>query len=321
MNVLLTGGAGFIGSALVERLAGLGHRVTVVDDCSSGDAGRLRSAAAFVRADIACDDLRGPFASAAPGAVIHLAAQASVEASVRAPHRGAAVNVLGTVQVLRHSLACGVRRFVFASTGGALYGDAAPRPTPESAPLDPHSPYGASKAAAEAYVKAMTASAPMRYTILRLANVYGPGQRAGAGVVSAFADAVLRGEPPVIHGDGLAERDYVHVSDAVEAHVLALRMCGDGVFNIGTGTARTVREVFEAVARAAGYRGEPRYAAARAGDLRRSCLDPSRARRDLRWTARTPFGGGVAETVFSVREPAGAPARRRPVARRTRAAP
>ena len=306
MNVLLTGGAGFIGSALLNRLADDGHRVAVVDDCSTGDPARARRAAAFLRADVATVDLGEFFAATTPEVVIHLAAQASVAASVRAPGRNWTVNVLGTANVLRQSLACGARRFLFASSGGALYGDSAPLPTPESAPVEPLSPYGASKAAAERRVRSMCAGAGMDYAILRLGNVYGPGREAAAepGVVAAFARAALRGKPPRIHGDGLCERDYLHVDDAVEAHMLALHLRGDGVFNIGTGQARTVRDVFGAVARTAGYGGAPHYVEARPGDVRRSCLDVRLARRELGWRARVPFGDGIAATVRAMPEAA-----------------
>ena len=300
MKVVVTGGAGFIGSALVGRLLAGGHRVAVVDDGSTGDTARLDPAAALLRADVAAGGLAGFFAAASPEAVFHLAARADVGESVREPCRGAAVNVCGTVHVLEESLACGVRRFVLASTGGALYGDSAPRPTPEDAPPGPLSPYGASKAAAEAYVRAMTRGGAMRHAILRLGNVYGPGRRGEPGVVAAFARAILGGRRPVIHGDGLNERDYVYLSDAVEAHVRALGLSGDGVFNIGTGTARTVREVFDAVARAAGYRGEPAYGPSRPWEPHRACLDVRRARRDLGWAPRVGFREGIAETVRSM---------------------
>ncbi len=307
MNVLLTGGAGFIGSALLDRLVAEGHRVAVVDDCSAGDADRAARAAAFHRADISAAGLGGIFAAEAPEAVFHLAARTGVGESVRDPLRSAAVNVCGTVRVLRHSLASGVRRFVFASTGGALYGAAAPLPTPEEAPVDPLSPYGASKAAAETYVRTMGRLGGMRCAILRLANVYGPGQGTfgESGVVAAFARAMFDGARPSIHGDGLAERDYVHVRDAVEAHVLALHASGDGVFNIGSGTARTVLEVYGAVARAAGYAGQPVHRQARPGEARRACLDVRRARRVLGWTAAVPFAEGIAETVRAMRPPHG----------------
>ena len=310
MNVLVTGGAGFIGRPLVERLTAGGHRVAVVDDGSGGDVRRLHGVSAFLRADVADADLGAFLASTKPEAVVHLAARTDVGESLRAPCRGAEVNVCGTVNVLEHSLAAGVRRFVLASSGGALYGDSAPRPTPETCPARPLSPYGASKAAAEAYVLAMSPPGGMRYTILRYGNVYGPGRgmSGGPGVVSAFGRAMLLGERPVIYGDGLNERDYVHVSDVVKAHLCALHADRDGVFNIGTGTARTVLDVFAAVARAAGFGGDPVHTGARAGEQRRSCLDVSRARRVFGWKAVVPFETGVAETVASLRADAGTPA-------------
>ena len=302
MNVLITGGAGFIGSALTARLAAEGHRLAVVDDGSTGYLPRLRHAGALhppglLELDISGRgaELRDFFAAAQPDAVIHLTARANVPDSLADPVGVAAVNVCGTVNVLRQSLAFGVRRFVFASTGGALYGDSAPRPTPETAPPAPLSPYGASKAAAEVYVKSMSRLGAMPYTILRYGNVYGPGQ-GGAGVVGAFARAMLDGARPMIHGDGLNERD-----DVVQANRLALRMRGDGIFNIATGTALTVRQVFESVARAAGYRGEPAYGAARRGDLRHCRLDVTLARRDLRWWPQVPFERGIQQTVYSIR--------------------
>ena len=335
MNVLVTGGRGYIGSALIRRLLDGGHRVTVLDDGSSAlptatptvdrprpqrtrpDPAapfRLRPAAAvtWVEADVTDPGIGRFFFDARPRAVIHLAAQASVEASVREPVRGAAVNVCGTANVLEHSRACGVRRFVFASTGGAMYGDVRGRYATESAPCAPASPYGASKAAAEAYVGAMAPLGGMRFTVLRLANVYGalPDGAAGAGVVHEFAHAMLRGERPVIYGDGFVERDYVHLDDAVEAHMRALAMTGDGVYNIASGAARTVRAVFAAVAAAAGYHGEPAFEPARPGELRLSRLDPTLARRELGWRARVAFPQGVARTVEAMRARERAPAAR-----------
>ena len=314
MNVLITGGAGFIGSALARALLADGHRVTVLDDGSSAlepvDSPAVNppgaAAPARVEADVTDPGIGAAFAAARPEAVIHLAALASVVESLRAPLRCTAVNVSGTVNVLQHSLACGVRRFVFASTGGALYGESPSGAMPETAPCAPTSPYGASKAAAEAYVGAMSRAGAMRYAILRLGNVYGavPGGAAGPGVVAAFARAMLAGRRPVIYGDGLSERDFVHIDDVVKAHLAALALSGDGVFNIASGRARTVRQVFDTVAGAAGYPGEPRYAPPRPGELRLSRLDAARARRELGWRAKVAFERGVVHTLASMRDPA-----------------
>ena len=301
MNVLVTGGAGFIGSRLVARLLAAGHRVSVVDDLSTGDRGRVPAEAELFEVDVVAAALDRAFAAAAPRAVVHLAAVSDVAASVCDPARAAAVNVGGTVNVLGRCAAHGVRRVVFASTGGALYGDAAPLPTPEDWPPSPPSPYGASKAAAEARVAALAGGAGMGVAILRYGNVYGARGGACAGVVPAFCRAVLAGVPPAIHGDGLQERDYLYVDDAVAATERALAFDGDGVFNIGTGSSRTVREVFEAVAAAAGYRGGPAFAAAPPGEVRRSRLDVRRARQRLGWSARVGFADGVAGTLRELR--------------------
>ncbi|MXY16823.1 MAG: NAD-dependent epimerase/dehydratase family protein [Acidobacteria bacterium] len=315
MNVLITGGLGFIGLALTRALLAGGHRVSVLDDGSTApgahdqaaDAARLTPGPAppCFRGDVADPGIGTVFDAVRPEAVIHLAARASVVESLREPLACTRVNVCGTVNVLQHSLACGVRRFVFASTGGALYGESPFGPMSETAPAAPVSPYGASKAAAEAYVGAMSRSGAIRCTVLRLGNVYGPAPAAAAapGVVAAFARAMLAGRRPVIYGDGLAERDFVHIDDVVEAHRLALGMTGDDVFNIASGRARTVREVFDAVAAAAGYEGEPEFAPPRPGELRISRLDVGWARRELGWRARVPFARGVARTVASMRAP------------------
>ena len=304
MNVLVTGGAGFVGAALVRRLVAAGHRVSVVDDCSGGCAARIDAGAALFKADIVRDDLAAVFAEAAPEAVLHFAALSAVGESVARPCESAAVNVCGTVRVLERSAARGVGRFVLASSGGALYGERAPVPTPEEAAPAPASPYGASKGAAELFTVSMCRLAGVRATILRYGNVYGPGDelRGEPGVVAAFARAMLDGVPPVVHGDGLQERDFVHVDDAAAAGLAALEAGGGGVFNIASGRSRSVRDVFRAVASATGYAGAPVHAPARPGDLRRVRLDVRRAREVLGWAAGVRFAEGVARTVGAMRD-------------------
>ena len=303
MRVLVTGGAGFIGSHLVDALVEAGHAVAVVDDLSTGKAAHVNSGAALSQVDICGPELAAAFDAATPETVFHVAAQSSVSASVRDPWRDAEVNVLGTLNVLRECAAHGVGRIVFISTGGALYGEPERLPADEGHPVRPLSPYGVSKAAGEAYVAAMSRLSGMRYSVLRGANVYGPRQdpHGEAGVVAIFIGAMLAGRQPTINGDGLHERDYVYVDDVVRANLLAMEMTGDGAFNIGSGVGVTVREVFDACAAATGYEGEPRYGPERPGDVRRIRLDATLAERELDWRPAVPFAEGVARVARSMR--------------------
>lgn len=302
MDILVTGGAGFIGSHLVDRLVEAGHRVSVVDDLSTGRREQVNPGAAFYSVDITSPELSVAFEAAQPEAVFHTAAHASVIESVMDPLHDANVNVIGALNVLDQCAAHGVRRFVFSSTGGALYGEPDRLPVGESYPVRPLSPYGVSKAAAELYVDAVSRIAGMRATVLRYGNVYGPRQNpfGEAGVVAIFAQRMLHGGQPVIFGDGLHERDYVYVDDVIDANLRALEADG-GVFNIGSGAGVTVRQVFDAVAAAAGYEGQPVYEDERLGDVRRVYLDASLAARELGWAARVPFAEGVRRTVASMR--------------------
>ena len=283
----------------MDALVAAGHETAIVDDLSTGSAANVNPAATLWRADIRGAGLDAAFAGAAPEVVFHVAAHASVSESVRDPEHDADVNVQGTLAVLRACAAHGVGRVVFSSTGGALYGEPERLPADERHPVRPLSPYGASKAAGEAYVAAMCALSGMRYAILRYANVYGPRQdpRGEAGVVAIFIGAMLEGRQPAIFGDGLHERDYVYVDDVVRANLLAMGAESDGAWNIGTGTGATVRDVFDAAASAVGYEGEPRYEPARAGDVRRITLNASLAAQELGWRAEVGFAEGIARTV------------------------
>jgi UDP-glucose 4-epimerase len=295
-RVLVTGGAGFIGSHLVDALLADGQRVTVVDDLSSGDARRVAEESEFHQIDIVnCDALDSVVDVCKPQAIFHLAAQSSVTVSVTDPARDCAVNVQGTLNVLE---AAGRHRapVVFTSTGGALYGNDAPIPTPEDRIPAPLAPYGASKWAGEAYIRTWSAASGIPHAVCRLGNVYGPRQSpyGEAGVVSIFTHHLHTGRSPKIFGYGKPTRDYVHVLDVVSA--LRAASGTAGTFNVATGMETDVMAVWNTLAQASGSHVEPQLAPLRKGELERSCMDPSRARRDLGWEAQIPLDRGLRET-------------------------
>ena len=304
MNILVTGGAGFIGSHLVDRLVADGHSVAAVDILATGKRANVNPQAALYEIDICSPALAAAFEAARPEVVFHVAAHASVSESVRDPMHDAEVNVLGTLNVLQQCAAYGVKRIVFSSTGGALYGEPERLPADEEHPVRPLSPYGASKDAAEAYVRTLCSLSGIRYTILRYGNVYGPRQDpfGEAGVVAIFANAMMRGQRPTIFGDGSQERDYVYVDDVVQANVLALGQDEDGVYNIGTGQGATVAQVFDALAGATDYGSGPEHALERPGDVHRIYLDVSRAERELGWSAAVSLAEGIRRTVDAMRD-------------------
>jgi UDP-glucose 4-epimerase len=304
MRLLVTGGAGFIGSTLVDRLLGDGHEVAVVDDLSSGDPDNLAAAAGSLRfrlheLDIRDTTLSGLMAEWRPEVVCHLAAQVSVRASVADPARDARVNVEGTVNVLESARSAGTRKVVFASSV-AVYGRPAMIPVPGEAPTDARSPYAASKLAGETYLSMFRALHGLEYTTLVLSNVYGPRQSPDgeAGVVSIFIGALLRGAPTVVYGDGSQTRDYIFVDDVVDGFVRACGARGDGGrFNLGTGEQTTDRELHALVAAATGAADEPRFEAPRLGDLPAMAVDPRPAFEGLGWRPRTDLLAGLKTTV------------------------
>lgn len=309
MRVLVTGGAGFIGSHLTDAFLDRGDEVAVVDDLSAGQPGRLDSRAILHKLSVT----DAPSLAVAAGEfraelICHLAAQIDVRASVADPAGDAQVNVAGTVNVLEAARATGAR-VLFASSGGALYGRGAPIPAPEPVPPEPESPYGVAKLCAEQYVALYNRLHGTRHAVLRLANVYGPRQDpAGeAGVIAVFCARVLAGEPPLIYGDGTQTRDYVHVGDVVRAFLAAADSSRSGTWNIGTGTETTVLDLVTIIAGIAGKPVAPRFAPARAGELLRSAVSADRAARDLGWRHVTGLADGVA-SVFRWME-AGAPVR------------
>jgi len=301
--VAVTGGAGFIGGHVTEALAAAGHRVLVVDDLSTGSAANLDAVVGDVdllRADVADPALAAALEAAEIRVVCHLAAAIDVRASVADPVQDAQRNVVGTVAVLQAACRAGVGKVVFASSGGSIYGSATPPPVPETAPVAPESPYAASKAAAELWLQTFERLHGLRWTALALANVYGPRQDpAGeAGVISVFAAAMLAGRPTTIYGDGSQTRDFVYVKDVAAAFLAAAELPADGVrLNIGTGVETSVRELHSELAALCGAPDEPRTEPARLGELDRSALDASLARKLLGWESRTELRAGLAETV------------------------
>ncbi len=299
-TALVTGGAGFVGSHLVDRLLDDGWEVSVVDNLRWGKRSNVDGRATFHQVDITSGgDLTAILERERPQVVFHLAAQISIVRSMEAPIEDTQINVVGTVNVLDACVRAGVEHFMFMSTGGALYGQPEQVPCDEDYMAAPLSVYGASKLAAERYVRLIAATAGVRYTILRPGNIYGPRQSGGS-VISTFLRQMLAGELVTVFGDGMQERDYVYVDDVVEAMMLAVTRQESGephTFNLGTGVGTSVREVYEAIAQATGSGAPPEYAPAREGEVQRISLDASRAERHLGWRPRMSFEEGIARTV------------------------
>lgn len=299
LRVLVTGGAGFIGSHVVDAYLEQGDQVAVVDSLVSGQRAYVSSRARFYALDIRDPGLRDVFGRERPQLVNHHAAQVSVSASVSDPTLDADVNVVGTLRVLELCVEFGVEHLVFASTGGALYGEPDRLPADEATPTAPLSPYGAAKLAAEGYIDLYGRLHGLRAGRLRYANVYGPRQdpHGEAGVVAIFSRALLDGRQPVVYGDGEQTRDFVYVGDVVRANLLAAGRRFVGALNIGTGQATTVNAVYQALARAAGVSGPPAYQAPRSGDVRHIALDASAAFRAIGWKPEVALPDGLAATL------------------------
>lgn len=311
MRAVVTGGAGFIGSTLVDRLLAEGHQVDVVDDLSTGSLTNLGDARAnnshqftFHRLDIRSAELHELIVHKRPEVIFHLAAQADVRVSVARPAFDAEVNIIGSLNVFEGARAAGTRKVVIAASGGTLYGTPDKIPTPESHAQRPVSPYGVAKKAMTDYAHYYRETHGLEYTALALANVYGPRQdpHGEAGVVAIFANKLLEGAVPTVFGDGKQTRDFVFVDDVVDAFARAGERGGGLMLNIGTGAETSVLDLLAAMGAITAFEGPATYAPARPGELERSALDPGRAEIHLGWKPWTTIEDGLSRTIDFVRQ-------------------
>jgi UDP-glucose 4-epimerase len=309
VRILVTGGAGFIGSNVADQFVALGHEVAVLDNLSTGRREQVPERAAFYQADLADPAaVEACIAEFRPEVVDHHAAQIDVRRSVEDPRRDAEINILGSLSLLESCRRHRVRKIVYASTGGALYGEARFLPATEEHPVNPEAPYGASKHTVEHYLYIWKQLHGLDYTVLRYPNVYGPRQNplGEAGVNAIFIGLMLQGKRPHIFGDGEQIRDYLFVGDVVEANRLALDRGSGEIANLGTGVGTSVNEIFRVLRDVIGFTAEPIYEAPRPGEIQRITLDASRARAVLGWQPQVPFAEGLRRTVEWTKQEAAA---------------
>jgi UDP-glucose 4-epimerase len=300
MKVLVTGGAGFIGSHVVDALLARGHAVVVVDNLSTGRRANLPPDVRFYQLDLRDPQLAEVLAQERPEAVCHHAAQVDVRRSMADPLFDADVNVRGSLNLLECARRSGVRRVVYASTGGAVYGEPDYLPVDEAHPVRPLSPYGASKLIVEHYLFMCRHNYGLEYVVLRYPNVYGPRQDpyGEGGVVAIFSDRMRRGEPVTINGDGEQTRDFTFVGDCAAANGLALETPGAaGLYNLGTGTPTSINQIFAALQELTGYQAAPGHGPAKLGETRNIYLDARRARAELGWQPQVSLRAGLAQTL------------------------
>lgn len=299
MNILITGAAGFIGSHVADRYLELGHRVIIIDNLVTGREENIPARAQFYKMDICDEKIADVFQKEKPVIVNHHAAQMDVRKSVSDPIYDARVNVLGGLNLLQNCIKFGVQKFIFASTGGAIYGEQDYFPADEQHPLRPLSPYGITKLTTEKYLYFYQHSYGLTYTILRYANVYGPRQNphGEAGVVAIFSERLLSGKQPIINGDGLQTRDYVYVEDVVEANELVLEKGDNKIYNIGTGIETSVVQLYKYIVSASGIEMSEVYGPAKPGEQKRSLLSSEFIWKDLGWKPTTPLELGIPKTI------------------------
>ncbi len=299
MKILITGGAGFIGSNVADRYIELGHEVIIVDNLVTGKKENIPETARFYHMDITDKNLSEVFRKEKPRVVNHHAAQMDVRRSVADPIYDAQVNVLGGLNILQNCIKYEIKKFIFASTGGAIYGEQDYFPADENHPLKPLSPYGITKLTTEKYLYFYNQTYGLNYTILRYANIYGPRQNphGEAGVVAIFSEKILEGQQPIINGDGQQTRDYVYVGDVVKANELVLEKGNGKIYNLGTGKETNVNELFRMIMKNTDTEIEEKHGPAKAGEQMRSVLTSGLIHRELSWRPEVQLDEGISKTV------------------------
>ncbi len=299
MKILVTGGAGFIGSNIVDRLINLGYKVIIIDDLSTGKERNINPSAKFYKLDIQDPKIEDIFRDEQIDIVNHHAAQIDVRKSVADPMFDTRVNVLGSINLLQLSVQYNVKKFIFASSGGTVYGEQKVYPAPEDHPTQPICPYGINKLSIEHYLHYYWTDYNLNYIVLRYANIYGPRQdpRGEAGVVAIFINKILKNEQPIINGDGKQTRDYTYVDDVVEANILAINSPVTGIFNIGTGIETSVNELFSMIVKLMKVNVKEVHGPAKDGESRRSCVDGTKAKEILGWQPKINFEEGIKQTM------------------------
>lgn len=297
--ILVTGGAGFIGSHLTDRFVSLGYKVIVIDNLSTGKLSNISKGVSFHHASVSEANLEEIFQRERPNIIFHYAAQTSVNHSIKDSYADAETNIMGTLRLIEAARQFGVDKFVFASTGGALYGDPDYDPCDENHPIRPLSPYGLSKSVGEQYLDLYYRSYRLKYVALRFGNVYGPRQdpRGEAGVISIFAGAMSNGIQPRIYGSGQQERDFIYVDDAVDANIKCLKDDVVGPYNIGTGVKTSINNIYQELAAILKYKQKPVFAPTRPGDVASISLDSTKAKKEMEWRSATGINEGLIRTM------------------------